>query len=160
MGWAILLLLIAIAGGGGWWMAKRAQRHVSQAVAVRVIALLAMNGLCAGPAGLRAMAVAFRSIEGMRAFNDLDGETLRKYQQDWLRLKPAWRGDLQNAPAVVESIERPHTSSASSRLADNPSSFVRVAFAVSKVSARRKFKGRTLRPLKQKYPNVQWMTFG
>ncbi len=110
------LSVIAFVAGGAWWMAKDAQRRVNRAVAMRVIALLAMNGLCAGPNALQAMVRMFRSADDLRPFNDLTGEVIHKYQQDWQTLKHAWRRGMPDTPAVAEAMERPLTGSAESRL--------------------------------------------
>ena len=108
--------VIAIAGGGGWWMAKRAQRRISQAVAMRVIALLAMNGLCFGRAGVRSMAGAFRSMETLRPFNELTHVAVDAYRRDWEELREAWQRGLPDAPVVAEALEQPSVESAGARI--------------------------------------------
>ena len=109
--------VIAIAGGGGWWIAKRAQRHVSQAVAMRVIALLAMNGLSCGRGGLRGMASAFRAMDMLRPFNDLAPKVIQKYQQDWRLLQRVRQRGLPNAPAVIDTLEQPPAGTVGKRFA-------------------------------------------
>lgn len=108
--------VIAISAGGGWWMAKRAQRRVSQAVAMRVIALLAINGLCIGRTGVRNMASMFRALDMLRPFNDLTDAMVETYRRDWEVLRKAWQRGLPAAPVVAEALEQPRVESAGTRI--------------------------------------------
>lgn len=108
--------VIAIAGGGGWWLAKRTQRLVSQAVAMRVIALLAMNGLCSGRSGLCGMVDAFRGMDTLLPFNGLTFEVIQKYQQDWRLLQRARHHGMPDAPVVGEALDGVPIESVGSRL--------------------------------------------
>lgn len=108
--------VIAAIGGGGWWIAGKVQDKVHAAVATRVIALLAVNGLLAGPAGLRAMAAAFREVPALVPFGDLKVKAIKRYRGDWEALRKAWTNENAMPPRVAGVMDRPAAGTAGGRL--------------------------------------------
>ncbi|ATD66084.1 hypothetical protein CNR27_00265 [Luteimonas chenhongjianii] len=101
------ITIIAATAGVGWWATRSANQKVRGAVGARVISLLALNGLQAGSAGLRAMLGAFPSLENLGQTGGLTRAVLRGYGTDWNRIAAAGRKTTVIDEAVVGVMERP-----------------------------------------------------
>lgn len=101
------ITIIAATAGMGWWATRSANQKIRGAVGVRVLSLLALNGLEAGAAGARAMIDAFRKLPNLRQSGELPAAVLEGYQADWRRIASVRRkATLLNA-VVAELMERP-----------------------------------------------------
>lgn len=101
------ITIIAATAGMGWWATRSANEKVRGAVGVRVISLLALNGLEAGGAGIRAMLKAFPSLEGAQQTGSLKPDVLARYLADWRTIASAsWNADSIDRE-IVNIMERP-----------------------------------------------------
>lgn len=101
------ITIIAATAGMGWWATRSANQKVRGAVGVRVLSLLALNGLEAGASGIRAMIDAFSGLENLRQSGELSSTVLAAYRSDWSRITPA-RGEASTLdPAVAKLMEQP-----------------------------------------------------
>lgn len=101
------ITIIAATAGMGWWATRSANQKVRGAVGVRVLSLLALNGLEAGASGIRAMIDAFTGIENLRQSGELSTTVLAAYRADWSRIAPARGKASRLAPAVAKLMEQP-----------------------------------------------------
>lgn len=108
------ITIIAATAGMGWWATRSANQKIRGAVGVRVLSLLALNGLEAGAVGARAMIDAFGSLADLRQSGELPGAVLASYQADWHRIAPVRRKASGLDPAVAELMERPANAEAAS----------------------------------------------
>jgi hypothetical protein len=92
--------------GTGWWAARSANQKIQAAIAMRVIALLALNGLTAGNAGLRAMAQAFGRVSELDRLGTLPRSVHERYRGDWALICPAHRDPVALRPEVARMMER------------------------------------------------------
>jgi hypothetical protein len=92
--------------GTGWWAARSANQKIQAAIAMRVIALLALNGLTAGNAGLRAMAQAFGRVSELDRLGTLPRNVHERYRGDWALICPAHRDPVALRPEVARMMER------------------------------------------------------
>ena len=69
--------------GAGWLATRNANQKIQAAIAMRVTALLALNGITAGEAGLRTLTRAFPLLTTMRQTGELPQTALQTYQADW-----------------------------------------------------------------------------
>lgn len=101
------ITVIAATGGMMWWATRSANQKVRGAVAVRVLSLLALNGLEAGAGGIRAMLAAMPSIQGLVQSRGLAPAALAAYQADWQRIESVRRTATSIDTAVTDVMERP-----------------------------------------------------
>ena len=92
--------------GTGWWAARSANQKIQAAIAMRVIALLALNGLTAGNAGLRGMAQAFGRVSELDRLGTLPRNVHERYRGDWALICPAHRDPVALRPEVARMMER------------------------------------------------------
>ena len=104
------ITIIAATAGMGWWATRSANQKVRGAVAVRVLSLLALNGLEAGAGGIRAMLAAMPSVEGLAQSRGLAPAVLTAYQADWQRIESVARTATSIDAAVADIMERPAAS--------------------------------------------------
>ncbi|NZA27788.1 hypothetical protein H0E84_15525 [Luteimonas sp. SJ-92] len=101
------ITIIAATASVGWWATRSANQKVRGAVGVRVLSLLALNGLEAGAAGIRAMLAAFPSLEKLGQTGGLAPAVLGGYRTDWNRIAAAGRKATVIDDSVVNVMERP-----------------------------------------------------
>lgn len=101
------ITIIAATAGMGWWATRSANQKIRGAVGVRVLSLLALNGLEAGAAGIRAMVDAFESLSDLRHSGALSPDVLEAYKADWHRIEPARCKASRFDGAVANLMERP-----------------------------------------------------
>lgn len=92
--------------GTGWWAARSANQKIQANIAMRVIALLALNGLTAGNAGLRAMVQAFGRVSELDRLGTLPRSVHERYRGDWALICPAHRDPVALRPEVARMMER------------------------------------------------------
>ncbi len=92
--------------GTGWWAARSANQKIQAAIAMRVIALLALNGLTAGNAGLRGMAQAFGRVRELDRLGTLPRNVHERYRGDWALICSAHRDPVALRPEVARMMER------------------------------------------------------
>jgi len=111
------ITIIAATAGMGWWATRSANQKIRGAVGVRVLSLLALNGLEAGVAGMRAMIDAFDGLADLRQAGKLPATVLADYKADWNRIASVRRKATGLDPAVAQLMERPaNAEGASARL--------------------------------------------
>lgn len=101
------ITIAALTVGAGSWAVKSADQKIRAAIAARVIALLALNGIAAGDAGLRAMTGVFPLLPGMRTAGALKSEVLRAYKADWAQIAEAHRARQRLAPDLAKAVDQP-----------------------------------------------------
>ncbi|HXF09104.1 MAG TPA: hypothetical protein VNK45_11415 [Candidatus Acidoferrales bacterium] len=92
--------------GAGWWAARSAGSEIKSAIALRVIALLALNGLSAGEDALRQIARAFARLPGIREIGTLKRNVLQRYQADWSAIRDAHRRATTLDPVLAAAMDR------------------------------------------------------
>lgn len=92
--------------GTGWWAARSANQKIQAAIAMRVIALLALNGLTAGNAGLRGMAQAFGRVRELDRLGTLPRNVHERYRGDWALICSAHSDPVALRPEVARMMER------------------------------------------------------
>ena len=101
------ITIVAATVGMGWWATRSANQQVRSGIAIRVVSLLALNGLDAGFAGTRAMPDAFSALKTMRESGGLPPEVLASYRADWKLIEPVRRRASNLDPRVAGLFERP-----------------------------------------------------
>jgi hypothetical protein len=92
--------------GMGWYATSSAATQIQRAVALRVMSLLALQGLSSGEAGLRGAARIFHALPTMRPVGQLDGARLRDYQDDWAVIEPAHRQQQPLDESIAQVMDR------------------------------------------------------
>lgn len=98
--------IVFATAGMGVYATRSANQKIQAAIATRVIALLALGGMAANEAGLRALAGAFRQLPEMRQAGSLPSKVLPKYQADWEQLAPAYRNNQALEPALACAVDQ------------------------------------------------------
>ncbi|MBT6276665.1 MAG: hypothetical protein HOI95_21325 [Chromatiales bacterium] len=77
--------ITAVAGtlGAGWWLGSSASQKIRATVATRVVAMLAIQGMGSGRAGLKSALAAFACAPGLPQNVDLPPELVAQYQNEW-----------------------------------------------------------------------------
>ncbi len=101
------ITIIAATAGMGWWATRSANQKVRGAVGVRVLSLLALNGVDAGAAGIRAMLNAFTALGDLSNPGSLSSVVLVEYREDWRGIAPARRKATVLHASVATVMERP-----------------------------------------------------
>lgn len=106
--------VVAATAAAVWWFATSANESVRVAVALRVVALLALQGLSAGRTGLERVLASFARMETLQRLGDVGTEVYDAYASEW-HLLTANSAARANAVAVDPGIEawmrRPITGS-------------------------------------------------
>jgi hypothetical protein len=99
--------VIAATAGAAWWAASSATDKAKVAVGIRVLALLALQGLSGRSRDPSPVLAAFASIEGMHPRGDLEHEVIERYKADW-QLISAARGKQKALPTLrtLELVNR------------------------------------------------------
>ncbi len=69
--------------GAGWWLGSSASQKIRATVATRIVAMLAIQGMGSGRAGLKSALAAFASAPGLPQQADLPPELVAQYQDEW-----------------------------------------------------------------------------
>lgn len=101
------ITIVLATAGMGWWAARSANKKIQSAIAMRVISLLALTGIAAGDAGLRAAAQSFRYLPGLTSAGTLDGEVLAAYQADWQAIEQAQQSAVSIELRSLHLMARP-----------------------------------------------------
>jgi hypothetical protein len=110
------ITVIAATGGAIWWAVSSANSKVQTAVGLRVLALLALQGLCAGRGHATAVLASFARIEALRPHGDLESEIIERYRADWRIVSTALPKRAPSpAPHVIELMNRPAFDGAARR---------------------------------------------
>ena len=100
-----ITILLATVGTGAW-ATRSANDKIQAAIAMRVVALLTLNGIAAGDAGLRRMTRAFRLLPEMRQAGTLNPTILTKYQSDWTKIRTAQSRPSSLSPELGSVMDR------------------------------------------------------
>lgn len=100
------ITIIAATAGMGWWAARTANQKVRSAVGVRILSLLALNGLEAGPAGVRTMLDAFPSLKDLGHSGGMAARVLPAYQADWRGIAATRQKATSLDASVANLMER------------------------------------------------------
>lgn len=92
--------------GAGVWATRSANQKIQAAIAMRVVALMALNGIAAGDAGLRHMTQAFGMLPEMRQAGTLNHNVLVSYQDDWARIQSAHTHASRLSPELASAMDR------------------------------------------------------
>jgi hypothetical protein len=92
--------------GAGVWATRSANQKIQSAIAMRVVALMALNGIAAGDAGLRRMTQAFGLLPKMRKAGALDLKILVSYQADWAKIQSAHAGASKLDAGLAAVMDR------------------------------------------------------
>lgn len=98
--------IVAATAGVGWWLTSSAGRQVRAAVGVRVLSLLALNGIEAGAGGLRRMLEAFAELESLSGVDKPSTRAFKDYQADWRKIAAARRKAMALDQATAALMER------------------------------------------------------
>jgi len=101
------ITIVLATAGAGWWAARSANQKIQAAIAMRVISLLALNGIAASDVGLRQMTLAFARLPTTRNAGTLDSAVLIKYQADWALIAPAHRRTVKPPEKTTAAFARP-----------------------------------------------------
>lgn len=101
------ITIIAATAGMGWWATRSVNQKVRGAVGVRVLSLLALNGLEAGATGLRAMLRAFAELDDLGGVEGQAASALGRYQAEWAVVSPVRRKAAVLDTGVAELMEGP-----------------------------------------------------
>ena len=93
--------------GTGLLATRSANRQIQKAIALRVVALLALNGLNGADAGLRSMAQAFAKLPDINETGMLEREVLHSYQVDWKSISAAHRHANALPPTLANAMDSP-----------------------------------------------------
>jgi len=92
--------------GAGVWAARSANQKIQAAIAMRVVALMALNGIATVDAGLRNMAQAFALLPRMRNAGSLNILVPGNYRADWARIESAHTGVSKLKAGLAEAMDR------------------------------------------------------
>lgn len=113
---AVLSNPITVVGatlGAGWWAAKSANERVRAEVGVRVMSLLALQGLSATQLGLRSMLDAFTGVAALSTHGDLNAKVLALYVAEWRALESAVGDRTPLDPLIEAQMNTPVDGNAS-----------------------------------------------
>ena len=100
--------ILASIGGGAWWFAHSAGRKVRANVAARIIAMITIRGLLAGPGGLDGLRAAFAQLPRHKQYEGVADSQLQEYRREWERLQPIWKKQVsQPSTGVLSMMEKP-----------------------------------------------------
>jgi len=99
--------VIAVIAGVLWWVSKSTSQQVRTAVALRVVALLALQGLSAGRRGLEQALAAFASMSRLARLGDVVPTTFQAYRQEWISLTNKRNDAVPLDPAISDLMQPP-----------------------------------------------------
>lgn len=100
------ITIVLVTAGAGVWAARSVNRKIKSAIALRVIALLALNGLSAGEQAQRRIVRAFARLPGIREIGTIERNVLQRYQADWLAIRDAHRRATTLDPVLAAAMDR------------------------------------------------------
>lgn len=118
------ITVVAATGAALWWITSSANKEVRAAVGVRVLALLALQGLNAKRSAVAAMLTCFPKAESLKPEGDLEQDALARYQEEWKIMASAVGKTVPSPdPHVMDLLDSPAIKSTSS-----PSGLERLLF--------------------------------
>ena len=95
--------ITAVAGTGAaiWWFTTSASDRVKREVGVRVIALMAMQGISSRNSGIPVMLESFSLAGRLKAVGDLSSDICAKYRSEWHLLEPLVR---KSGPVPTDAV--------------------------------------------------------
>lgn len=100
------ITIVLATTGMGWYATRSANQKIQSAIAMRVVSLLALTGISAGDAGLRAMTQSFSRLPSMDRAGTLHEKVLAKYQADWRTIAAAHTTAQVLDPRTAQVMER------------------------------------------------------
>jgi hypothetical protein len=100
------ITILLVTAGTGLWLARSADSKIKSAIALRVIALLALNGLSAGEDALRRIVRAFARLPSVHGTGTLGRDVLIRYQKNWSAIRDAHRLATTLDPALAAAMDR------------------------------------------------------
>lgn len=102
------ITVVAATGAAAWWFSESANQQVQAAVAVRILALLALQGASNSDGKHSSLTSAFSCVEQLKASDHLSDEVIGNYQEEWDLLAPAIKKPLQDPdPRILQLIIQP-----------------------------------------------------
>lgn len=104
------ITVVAATAAALWWFSSSTNNKVRTAVALRVVSLLALQGLSSGRGGIQRTLTSFAAVLARPAVGEISPETCQRYRTDWEMLtrgrdsRPRTR---EADPHVTEIMERP-----------------------------------------------------
>lgn len=77
------IAVVAVTGTAAWWLGSSANQKIRAAVATRIVAMLAIQGMASGRPGLESAISAFASAANLPANTGLSSELVTAYREEW-----------------------------------------------------------------------------
>lgn len=95
--------VVAATAAALWWFSTSTNDKVRTSVALRVVSLLALQGLSAGRCGVDRVLASFKGMQKLRNIGDIDGSICEGYRRDWRSLIDG-RRDKPTGPTVAPQV--------------------------------------------------------
>lgn len=83
------ITVVAATGAAAWWFSQSANQQIQASVAVRILALLALQGVSSNADGeFSSLRTAFSCVDQLKVTDHLAQEVIYKYQAEWTLLAP------------------------------------------------------------------------
>jgi hypothetical protein len=83
------ITVVAATSAAAWWFSQSANQQIQASVAVRILALLALQGVSSNFAGeFSSLLTAFSCVDQLKVTDHLAQEVINKYQAEWTLLAP------------------------------------------------------------------------
>ena len=108
------ITVVAGAVGAGWWLKKSASQKIKAAVATRIVAMLAVQGMGSGQSGIRSAIAAFSSASTLPEHDSLPSELIASYREEWGLIEtqesPVYEWSGQDWQAFEKPLSEPAQS--------------------------------------------------
>jgi hypothetical protein len=111
------ITVVAGAVGAGWWLGSSANQKIRATVATRIVAMLAIQGMGSGRAGLKSALAAFSSASIFPASLSLPSELVSQYQEEWRVIGTHTQPVYEWSGGTWQVFEQPITDSSQSERA-------------------------------------------
>jgi hypothetical protein len=122
------ITVVAGTVGAGWWLGSSASQQIRAAVATRIVAMLAIQGMGSGRGGLKSALAAFASASDLPQNVDLPPELVTQYKDEWRLIGAQAHPVYEWSGQAWQAFEQPLTSAPAS---DNASTEINNAAAMS-----------------------------
>lgn len=99
--------IVGLTGMGTWWAIRSARDETNATIAKQVVALLAIRGLQAGPAGIEAVRRSFTMAPLLERYMGLKTSQIQAYQREHHLLGDLWQRPQILPEALRHTMERP-----------------------------------------------------
>ena len=101
------ITIVLATTGVGVYAARKANDKIQAAIATRIIALLALNGIAAGDAGLQRMSRTFAFLPELREIGGLSDRVPKQYKDDWRQIAVVHRNAAALDVGLATAMEQP-----------------------------------------------------